>query len=82
MPPTLEIRLSSNVAKVIQLFKKHPDGTLKEWWTEIPLNTGDYKELKMLLERRGNLFNCVNDKVRYENYFVFCFESPTAIRNP
>lgn len=70
-PLTSEISLSPNVAKVMQLFKKHQDGTL-EGWTEIPFNADDYEELKMFLKKHGNIFRYINDKVRYENYLAFC----------
>lgn len=69
LPATSEVGISSNVANVMHLFQKHQDRTLKEWWTEIPLNTDDYKELKTHYKRRGDLFEYVNYKIRYGIFF-------------
>lgn len=67
-PPSSKIKqLSSNLAKVIQLFENHRDGTLEQSWTVIKLNADDFEQLSVLLERREPLFDYVNDKVRYEN---------------
>lgn len=72
------MRVSANVAKVIQLFRKHRDGKLEQSWIKTRLHADEYEELNILLERREPLYNYVNDKVGYEDYFAISHEVQSA----
>lgn len=66
-PLTSQIKPSSNVAKVIQMFKNYRDRGLKEW-TEVKLKPNEFEELESLLTASNNLFDYVNGKIRYEKH--------------